>query len=290
MGFPFWKIHQQVENQWAVFGDDIIVRREAFDYVVAKLSMLNHVVNTEKSFNTGHFRESCGTDWYRGYNIRGVYVKSLTNPGEVYSAINRLVKWSAVHGINLSSALRILLRQVCFNPVPFEESDSAGIKIPLSARPPRLKTPRQVEAKSADWCGAVAYKALTTSQRRATIPVISGEITDPASSAGDARYHLPGFEAGWLVTALGGYCGTPPSVLERIHHPDVPSAGRELLRPVVIGIRDDSRTVRWKVKWRLTTSWDESPPLPAPDFGPARGDAWKNVAGNLEFLKLLPVA
>jgi hypothetical protein len=119
-------------GNFAVFGDDIIVVREAYDLTVRLLNLCGFSVNIDKSFNTGLFRESCGRDYYNGYNVRGVYLKSLSNVSDRYSAINRINVWSAEHSIPLPEVIHYLLKGCRFLPVPFEEMDDSGIKVPAS--------------------------------------------------------------------------------------------------------------------------------------------------------------
>jgi len=117
-------------GNWGVFGDDIICRREAYDDVVHLLTLLGFTVNEQKSFNTGPFRESCGTDWLYGQNVRGVYLKTVDTEQDAYSAINRLNRWAARHMVRLPRTLAYLLEQVEFLPVPLEEQDESGIRLP----------------------------------------------------------------------------------------------------------------------------------------------------------------
>jgi len=121
------------ETRFGVFGDDIIVCREAYDFVNKMITKLGFEVNDAKSFNTGPFRESCGEDYFLGRNVRGVYIRSLETPQQIYSAINRLLRWSSRSGINLVRTVNHLrgLTQCVY--VPFSESDDAGIKVPLRA-------------------------------------------------------------------------------------------------------------------------------------------------------------
>lgn len=67
------------EKTVGCFGDDIIIPVEAYDLYVETLSYYGFLVNTEKSFKDGPFRESCGADYYLGIDIRPYYVrKNLT--------------------------------------------------------------------------------------------------------------------------------------------------------------------------------------------------------------------
>lgn len=115
---------------FAVFGDDIIVRKDAYDFVVRGLKLFGFSVNDDKSFNCGYFRESCGGDYFKGHNIRGVYCRSLQTGADVYSVTNRLVRWSARSGILLPKTIAILKGMVEFIPIPFHDGDAEGFKVP----------------------------------------------------------------------------------------------------------------------------------------------------------------
>lgn len=58
-----------------IYGDDIIVPAEVGPTVVSLLHELGLKVNTNKSFFEGGFRESCGGDYYRGFDVTPVYVR-----------------------------------------------------------------------------------------------------------------------------------------------------------------------------------------------------------------------
>lgn len=122
-------------TQFGVFGDDIVVRRETYDFVSRMLVKLGFEVNVGKSFNTGPFRESCGSDYVSGYQIRGVYVKTLEAPQSVYSVINRLIRWGARHGVYLKTSIQMLRSWIREIRIPPSESDDAGIKVPAVLMP-----------------------------------------------------------------------------------------------------------------------------------------------------------
>jgi hypothetical protein len=58
-----------------VYGDDIICPRKYSASVIDALEFLGFKVNTQKSFLAGNFFESCGTDWFKGHNVRPFYLK-----------------------------------------------------------------------------------------------------------------------------------------------------------------------------------------------------------------------
>ena len=60
-----------------VYGDDIIVPTDYAIPVVGKLEAFGLRVNTNKSFWTGKFRESCGREYYEGHDVSIVRVRSM---------------------------------------------------------------------------------------------------------------------------------------------------------------------------------------------------------------------
>jgi hypothetical protein len=62
-------------DEVSVFGDDIIVGTDAVQLLRETLEFCGFQVNEKKSFTSGHFRESCGSDYLRGTDIRPSYIK-----------------------------------------------------------------------------------------------------------------------------------------------------------------------------------------------------------------------
>lgn len=60
-------------DRFSVFGDDIIVPVREAQGVISDLEGVGFVVNKEKSFIGGKFRESCGANWHDDYG----YIKSF---------------------------------------------------------------------------------------------------------------------------------------------------------------------------------------------------------------------
>lgn len=60
-----------------IYGDDIIVPVEFVPSVVNALHSFGFVVNVNKSFWTGRFRESCGKEYYAGQDVSIVKVREL---------------------------------------------------------------------------------------------------------------------------------------------------------------------------------------------------------------------
>lgn len=119
---------------WSVFGDDIICPSACAEDVVKVLGLLGFTVNRDKSFVKGPFRESCGSDFFNGSDIRGVYVKTLNTPEARYSVINMLTRFSTKTEISLNRTLRLLINSVDDLRVPPWEDFSSGIHVPYSLR------------------------------------------------------------------------------------------------------------------------------------------------------------
>lgn len=59
-----------INRYYRVYGDDIVCHRDIFDEVVKLLQDLNFKVNLDKSFEPAlPFKESCGIEAYRGYDV-----------------------------------------------------------------------------------------------------------------------------------------------------------------------------------------------------------------------------
>jgi hypothetical protein len=58
-----------------IYGDDIIIPVDFVHSVVSELQTFGFVVNADKSFWTGKFRESCGKEYYDGHDVSVVKVR-----------------------------------------------------------------------------------------------------------------------------------------------------------------------------------------------------------------------
>jgi len=123
--------HAGVKN-FGVFGDDIIVKTDAYRWVVRLLELLGFSVNVKKTFVKGPFRESCGQDWFNGQPCRPVFIKRLNSAQDIYVAINTLNRWSAMTKLYLPSLVGWLRSLIATSSptVPCDEVDTAGIHVP----------------------------------------------------------------------------------------------------------------------------------------------------------------
>lgn len=64
-----WPTIRKYRNQVRVFGDDIILPTHGYERLLRAMALLQLKVNVAKSYATGFYRESCGTDGYLGYDV-----------------------------------------------------------------------------------------------------------------------------------------------------------------------------------------------------------------------------
>jgi hypothetical protein len=81
-----------MHGKLSVYGDDIIVPVHSVDRVIHLLEAFGFKVNSNKSFWTGKFRESCGADFYNGHDVSVVRLRAEvpTSRGDA-ALINRFV-------------------------------------------------------------------------------------------------------------------------------------------------------------------------------------------------------
>jgi hypothetical protein len=92
----------------AVFGDDVIVPTHEYQSICDVFESAGLVINHDKSYRDGFFRESCGGDYFKGHDVTPFYVKSLSSNPDVYVAINQLTNWCRRTDIYLHGALCLL--------------------------------------------------------------------------------------------------------------------------------------------------------------------------------------
>lgn len=130
-------------NCWGVFGDDIICPSACADDVISLLGLLGFRLNLDKSFVQGPFRESCGSDFYLGAPIRGIYLKRLDTYHSRYSAINQLIRFETQTGLSLENVIKLLLKETPKQLfVPRWANIDSGIQVPRSNRRHILKDRR----------------------------------------------------------------------------------------------------------------------------------------------------
>lgn len=66
-------------SEISVYGDDVIIPSSIFISYGNFCDFLGFTVNSEKSFSSGSFRESCGAHWFAGIDVKPLFLKERLN-------------------------------------------------------------------------------------------------------------------------------------------------------------------------------------------------------------------
>jgi hypothetical protein len=192
---------------FSVFGDDIIIKEKYWSWLRRLLDLLGFTVNADKTFSQGPFRESCGGDYYRGHNVRGVFIKRLDTAQDYSVAINLLNEWSARTGVPLPQGVGYLVNRLYkrwrWVPlVPFAENNDSGIRVPYAL----LK-----RVKRDPGSGAIIYDRYIPRPRLTKIS--DGTVKVPRG-AKKAIYNPPGLLMAYLNGTVREGCITNRSIGE----------------------------------------------------------------------------
>ena len=101
----FWALGKAVNSLTggdvlSVYGDDIIISDCSSALLLEALQWSGFVINSDKTFITGPFRESCGADWHVGTRVTPQYIrKAELRCTDVYLLLNRadpVLNWAPV--------------------------------------------------------------------------------------------------------------------------------------------------------------------------------------------------
>jgi len=130
----------RVSRTISVYGDDLIYSGKIHTHVVLHFQELGFVINAEKTFCNGPFRESCGGDYYRGVDVRpfqpqngSASVSGKTYEATLYKLINGLlmrwpeceIGWTLLY---LTGLLEDTIGAVKI--VPGDFPDDSGVRCP----------------------------------------------------------------------------------------------------------------------------------------------------------------
>lgn len=107
----FWALTSSVaelrgctDRRIGVYGDDIITHHENAPDVINCLAYCGFTVNSEKTWISGPFRESCGAHWYYGVNVTPFFIKEdLEFVENRFHLINNINEW--VYRLNDNSSI-----------------------------------------------------------------------------------------------------------------------------------------------------------------------------------------
>lgn len=97
-------------NDFTCYGDDIVCRQNEALVLIEILRSMGFSVNRDKTFLFGPFRESCGTDWYSGTDVRPIVLDtSLETIEERIRFHNALARLPNEYAPVLANAALVLM-------------------------------------------------------------------------------------------------------------------------------------------------------------------------------------
>ena len=108
------------EQTLSVYGDDLIVPTVHYESVAKVLGFAGFSLNTQKSFSTGRFRESCGADYFDGVNVRPIFLKkAISNAESLFKLANSIRRYAHIRNSNYGCDRRFLATwQVVCDRIP----------------------------------------------------------------------------------------------------------------------------------------------------------------------------
>jgi hypothetical protein len=86
----FWALCSSVNDDVAIYGDDLVVPTESYETIVRVLEFCGFRVNPDKSFSSGYFRESCGQDAFNGVSVTPIYWKEPLDDQGTLTLVNQI--------------------------------------------------------------------------------------------------------------------------------------------------------------------------------------------------------
>lgn len=128
----------RIYGTYSVYGDDLIYPRKLHKYVAKVFPSLGFILNEDKTFVSSYFRESCGGDFYHGFDVRPYQPEGqsqalsklpyLATLYKIYNGLQR--RW----GDSISRTLLFIKKEILrvdrtIYQVPPDYPDYSGIKV-----------------------------------------------------------------------------------------------------------------------------------------------------------------
>lgn len=205
-----------------VYGDDIIVRKQFYEPVVALLNYLGFAVNREKTFSQGPFRESCGADWFGGKDVRPFTLDfALDSSQSIYKILNltlRNSRTTAFFEETRAFLLRLLPKELRFFRPYHGPADTAITSIGSEFMTTDSPCCFNKQTRCWEWLELLALPVADTEWRVASrksnsTALVFGALSGSASACpfplrntSRAKVRLtshPGAQSNWLPARLG---------------------------------------------------------------------------------------
>lgn len=138
-----------LDRRLAIYGDDIVIHRQAVPLLARVFSYCGFLFNEAKSFVSGPFRESCGKHYFLGVDVTPFYVRLPVNSVQrMFWLVNSYRRWaSRAHGFAPGYYFKTWKKLVSLIPkryrrlsVPEGFGDGGVMRDLADAKPKRAKT------------------------------------------------------------------------------------------------------------------------------------------------------
>lgn len=118
-------------KKYSVYGDDIVIETSLYPKLTKLLAFLGFIINTEKSYSDGPFRESCGYDYYSGIDVTPFYFREVDKRK---ATLSHLVNGLGALGIgrSLGGYMLDLIDQHKLPLVPYNQVSTSGVWVDVS--------------------------------------------------------------------------------------------------------------------------------------------------------------
>jgi len=161
------------EDLAVAYGDDLIFPDAARELTIRTLEFLGFSVNRDKTFGKGVFHESCGTDWFKGVNVRPVFLRTELHDFQsiCYLYANNFRRWARRRSGGESCDSRLLpVWLICFRAVDPNDQlhvpegvGDVGFVVDFDFAKPTLSR----RFRDRGWCGfTYRYRSVKAERRR----------------------------------------------------------------------------------------------------------------------------
>jgi hypothetical protein len=116
-------------KRFLVYGDDVIIESDLVEPYERLTRFLGFTINTDKSFSTGPFRESCGLDVFDGVDVTPQYIRNLDGRKAIKNHLINTMASIATPGGELAKYLLFLIEKWHLHCVPYQESTISGVHV-----------------------------------------------------------------------------------------------------------------------------------------------------------------
>jgi len=183
----------------SIFGDDLVVETEYYEQVKTIFEDFGFIVNNEKSYRSGPFRESCGGDYYSGIYVRPFFIKDCMTPARLVGLHNH---YFGLEGsmFELTRTIRLGIRRII---------NEFCVSVPIPSGPPGLgdghlhsltfdwKQPRKFKRNQFDAIQFESYGIEPATYKQGNL---KGDLID-------FLYNLPLYSesSGWRIRLFGSH-------------------------------------------------------------------------------------